>query len=382
MTAPITIVGTGLAGYNLARELRKLAPDAALRIVSADAGDFYSKPMLSNALAGNKSPEQLAMKPAAKMAEELRAELLTHTRLEAIDPAARRIATRAGAFDYDRLVLALGADQASHGLAGDAAGEVLSVNDLADYARFRGALAGKRRVVLLGGGLIGCEFANDLAATGHAVEVIDPAGWPLSRLLPEAAGRRLEAKLAELGVAFHWGVSAQSVERDGAGYRVTLSDGRVLAAELVLSAIGLKPRIGLAQAAGLAVGRGIVVDRRLQTSAPGIYALGDCAEVDGWLLPYVMPIMQAARALAATLAGNETAVSYPAMPVLVKTPACPLVVSPPAPGAAGTWQVEQDDAALRASFVAADGKLLGFALLGAATAERQAFVGRVPPVLA
>ncbi|QDQ28832.1 FAD-dependent oxidoreductase [Chitinimonas arctica] len=382
MSAPITLIGTGLAGYNLARELRKLLPDAALRIVTADAGDFYSKPMLSNGLAGNKTAAQLAMKTADKMREELRLELLTDTEVSAIDRERREIVTSQGRLPYSKLVLALGADPFTPGLAGSAADQVLSVNDLAGYARFRERLEGKQRVVLLGAGLIGCEFANDLVASGRQVSVVDLAAWPLSRLLPEQAGQRLRERLAAAGVQFHFGVSAVAVEGGEGEYRVSLSDGSVLEGELVVSAIGLRPRIRLAQAAGLAVSRGIVVDRVLRSSDPDIYALGDCAEVSGQVLSYVLPIMQAVRALAPTLAGTPTAVAYPAMPVVVKTPACPTVVSPPAAGSIGEWQIESSEAALRALYTAADGSLLGFALLGAATAERQTLAPRLPAILA
>jgi rubredoxin-NAD+ reductase len=160
--------------------------------------------------------------------------------------------------------------------------------------------------------------------------------------------------------------------------RLTLSDGSTLGADLVLSAIGLAPRTALARAAGLAVNRGIVVDRQLATSAPHVHAVGDCAEVDGLNLPYVMPLMAQARALGATLAGTPTPVAYPAMPVTVKTPACPTVVCPPLPGAAGTWQVTGDAAGCEAVFRASDGRALGFALLGQATARKQALAGEVP----
>ena len=99
-------------------------------------------------------------------------------------------------------------------------------------------------------------------------------------------------------------------------------------------------------------------------------------------MPYVMPIMHAARALGATLGGKPTTVSFPAMPVMVKTPACPTIVSPPAAGAAGEWQVEHTADGVKSLFVDAAGKLLGFALNGSATAERAKLAPQLPPVLA
>jgi rubredoxin-NAD+ reductase len=150
----------------------------------------------------------------------------------------------------------------------------------------------------------------------------------------------------------------------------------------VLSAVGLKPKLALAQAAGLTASRGIVVGRYLETSAPDVYALGDCAEVGGQVLPFVMPIMHAARALGPTLAGNRTAVSYPAMPVLVKTPACPTIVAPPPPAAAGEWRIEATGDGVKSLYIDAAGKLLGFALNGAATSERAKLTKELPPVLA
>ncbi len=375
----IVIVGSGLAGYTLARELRKLAPAAELTVISRDAGEFYSKPMLSNALAQGRTPAQLATADAAKMAAQLGARVLAGTAVHALDAATRRLTTSAGPIGYDQLALALGADPIRVPIAGDGAADVLSVNDLADYATFRERLAGSRgRIAILGAGLIGCEFANDLLATGHAVSVIDPVAWPLGRLLPEPAARAVEAGLAAKGVDWHFGTSVGSIDRAGAGYRLQLADGAELEAGLVLSAIGLKPRTALATAAGLAVNRGIVVDRRLATSKPGVYALGDCAEVCGLVLPFVLPLMQAARTLAATLAGTPTELAYPAMPVVVKTPAHPVVVAPPLAGAEGAWTCEPVGEGVRARFIATDGRLLGFALTGPATAERQVLTKELP----
>ncbi|NMG46392.1 FAD-dependent oxidoreductase [Aromatoleum toluvorans] len=386
MTQPIVIAGSGLAGYNLAREFRKLDRDTPLMILSRDAAGFYSKPMLSNALSANKTAESLIMKSADKMAGEVLATIRPQVEIASVDRANRIVVLTSGErIAYRDLVLAIGADPIRLPIAGDGAADILSVNDLDDFARFAARLDGAKRVVVLGAGLIGCEFANDLLARGISPVVIDIAAWPLGRLLPEAAATWFRQQLEAAGVTFRMNTSATTVVRNGSAYRVTLDDGSVLDADLVLSAVGLRPRTALAHAAGLAVNRGIRVDRLLATSDAHIHALGDCAEVEGLVLPFVMPIMHQARALAATLAGKPTAIVYPAMPVVVKTPACPTVVCPPAANAEGSWHIApaaNGEAGVEAQFLAPDGALLGFTLLGAATARKQALTTQAPAALA
>jgi rubredoxin---NAD+ reductase len=387
MTDAVVIVGSGLAGYNLARELRKLDANVPLVVVSKDSACFYSKPMLSNALASNKTAATLVMKPAEKMAAELPARVVPGTELLSIDTQARNLTLAGGeVLPYRDLVLALGADTIRLTLAGDGASEVLSVNDLDDFAQFAQALddvaMGRpdKRVAILGAGLIGCEFANDLLARGMTPVVIDMADRVLPRLLPTQASRRLQAKLTSMGVEFKFGVSALSVNRTSDGLMIALSDGSSVVADVVLSAVGLQPRTELARRAGLAVNRGVVVDRQLATNAPHVYALGDCAEVNEWVLPYVMPLMAQARALAATLTGKPTSVSYPAMPVVVKTPAWPTVVCPPPAGANGEWVVAETEDALEARFLTdpMSQHMLGFVLQGKAVSQRQAWAAQVP----
>jgi rubredoxin-NAD+ reductase len=379
-TLPAIVIGSGLAGYAVVREFRKLDAETPLLLLSRDHAGFYSKPMLSNALAGQKTAASLLMKSAEKMAGELKADIRAGVSVSAVDTTARTVTTGDGeVIAYRDLVLALGADPIRPPLAGDAAELVCSVNDLDDYARFADALEGAKSIAILGAGLIGCEFANDLLHRGIAPTVIDVADRPLSRLLPPEASAWLRERLEAAGVTFRFGVAASRVDRvDGGGVRLSLSDGGALRADRVLSAIGLQPRIALAKAAGLAAGRGITTDRLLATSAAHVYAVGDCAEVLGLNLPYVMPLMQQSRALAATLCGRPTTVAYPAMPVLVKTPACPTVVCPPPPSAAGKWQVVSSADGCEARFVDAGGTLLGFALLGTATAKKQAWAAEVP----
>jgi rubredoxin-NAD+ reductase len=377
----IVIIGTGLAGYTAAREFRKLDGSTPLHLISRDAGGFYSKPILSNALALKKTPAQIVLNNAADMERQLAATVSPHSAVSAFDPSARRLTVNGKTIDYAKLVLAVGADPIRLPLAGDAAADVLSVNDVADYQCFRDVLEGKRRIVILGAGLIGCEFANDLRSVGIAVHVIDPAPQPLGRLLPPQAAQFLRAALETAGVRFHFGTTAQSVAHMAAGIAVTLADGTAIETDLVLSAIGLRPRIELARTAGLTVNRGIVTDALLKTSAHDVYALGDCAEVAGYNLPFVMPIMQAARALAKTLHGMPTAVHYPAMPVVVKTPACPTVVCPPPPAVEGQWEEAVVTDGVRALFHDSAGTVRGFALVGAATKDKQALAKDIPALL-
>jgi rubredoxin-NAD+ reductase len=375
------IVGTGLAGYTLAREFRKLDTATPLRLVSRDDASFYSKPVLSNAYAQKKGAEQIALNTARDMGAQLHAVISPNTRVTAIDTAGHVLQIDGESVPYSKLVLAIGADPIHLPLAGDAADAVLSVNDLADYARLRAAAEGARAISIMGAGLIGCEFANDLRGAGFDVDMIDPAPQPLGRLLPPQAAAFLRAALENTGVRFHFGTTVKSVARGAANLDVTLADGTRLSADVVLSAIGLKPRIELGASAGIAVNRGIVTDEFLQTSAQDVYALGDCAEVAGHNLPFVMPIMQAARALAKTLSGTPTAVLYPAMPVLVKTPACPTVVCPPPPGVEGRWQEIVNADGVRALFHDHAGTLRGFALIGAAVKDKQTLVKDIPPLL-
>jgi rubredoxin-NAD+ reductase len=200
-------------------------------------------------------------------------------------------------------------------------------------------------------------------------------------LLPPAAASAVQSGLEALGARFHLGPVLTRLQRNDEALEAHLSDGQVIECDLVVSAIGLRPRVELAAAAGLQISRGVQVDRYLQTSHANIYALGDCAEVDGLNLLYVMPLMSCARALAQTLAGSATAVKYGPMPITVKTPACPLVVSPPPRGVQGVWSVEGQAPDVTALCHGPDGALLGYALTGAAVMQKLALNKALPALL-
>ena len=377
----ITIIGSGLAGYTVIREIRKLDKIIPITVITREPGYFYSKPMLSTALASKKEASQLVSTPSDGMASQLNITILAQTDVSAIQIDTQQIVTNKGNIPYSKLVLALGADQIRLPLQGSAAAEVLTVNDLEDYEKFRQQIEGKKRIAILGAGLIGCEFANDLVLSSYEVDVIDMAPQALGRLLPEEASLELASKLESAGVRWHFNTTIQSIDHQEGALKISLANGTTLNCDVVLSAIGLRPRLDLAKAAGIQTHTGIVVNRELETSVKNIYSLGDCAEVDGLVLPYVMPIMQAARALAPNLLGQKTVLTYPAMPVMVKTPSLPTIVSPPPKDANGTWNVERIDGGLVARFESGDGHLLGFALLGTATSQRAALTKELPPRL-
>ncbi len=369
---PIVIIGTGLSGYSLAREFRKLNKEIPLLLITADDGHSYSKPMLSAGFTKDKTPEQLSMSDAGRMVEQLQIDVRTFTTVTGIDASQHIVRIGDEELKYSKLVIAWGADIIRLDLPGSGVDKIFSINDLMDYRRFRSSLEGKKRILIMGAGLIGSEFANDLRTGGFDVDVVAPSDTVLPSLLPTQAGNAVAEGLKAVGVKFHFGKVVTQVNSAPKGVDVLLDDDSVINTDVVISAVGLKPRVALARQSGLVVGNGIEVNRALETSEQDIYALGDCAEVDGKVLLYVLPLMACARSLAKTLSGERTEVNYGVMPIATKTPACPAVVSQPPPHSKGEWQVEQDGLNVKALFVAPNGDLLGFSLTGNCITEKQA----------
>lgn len=386
----VVILGTGLAGYGAAREFRKWDASSSLTLVTADDGAFYSKPQLSAALGSGKTPDQLALKDAAAMAGELNARILTQTRIVGADPAGRVLTPdRGGAIAFGKLVLAVGASARKPPLRLEDGAEIHSVNNLGQYRRLRASIPPGGRLVILGAGLIGCEFAHDFAQAGYRVTLIGNGPGLLAGLVPRGIGAALLDALVKLGVTFMPDNAIESVSApggsagsaagaaDGGSWRVALRHGDPVAADAVLSAIGFDPELGLARMLGLDTGRGIKVDNAMRTSHPSVFALGDCAEIGGRWLPFVLPINHAAKALGQVLAGKASELALPVMPVLIKTPSFPLAVVPPPPGSAGEWIESADAAGAKALFRDAQGRLLGFAVGGRCYAERAALAKQI-----
>lgn len=370
---PIVIIGTGLAGYSLVREFRKLNHDTPVLMLTRDDGHSYSKPMLSTGFTKGKSAEGLSLADPGKMASQLNISIRNFTEVSRIDPDTKSLFIGSEVIVYQQLVLANGASANSLNFKGSNHANILSINDLMDYRRFREKLLGKQRVLVMGAGLIGCEYANDLLHGDFKITVVDPAETALNGLVPDFAGNAVIQGLARAGVQFMMKCVVQEVIDHEDHLEAILSDGRQVIADLIISAVGIKPELALAKSAGLECDRGIVTNRFLETNQADIYALGDCAQIDGHVLLYVLPLMASARALAKTLNGERTAVRFAVMPVVTKTPACPVVVCPPLTQK-GKWQMEQNDININARYVDTDGEILGFVLTGECVSAKQSLI--------
>ena len=371
MSDHVVVVGSGLAGYGVLRELRKLSPDVALTLVTLDEGHFYSKPALSTAFAKGKTADTLVTMQAERMAAQLQFDLRERCAVETIDRRSRTLLTSDGSIGYDKLILALGADPVQPQIGGGAAQQALAVNNLDQYRSFREALPDGARVLIMGAGLVGTEFANDLAGAGYKPRVVDMLGHPLAQLVPGGVGEMVRNALAAMGVEWHLGRKVVTIDHAAAGFRAVLDDNSEIEADAMLSAVGLRPHTKLAHQAGIETGRGIRVNSTGLTSDPHIYAIGDCAEYPQGLAAYVTPIMAAARAIAASALGTPTEIRFPVLSVQVKTSAYPIVLLPAPAGVAGSWENEADDArGLKFLFRDLEGTVRGYVLTCERSNER------------
>lgn len=398
---PIIIIGTGLAGYNLVKEIRRQDKELPIIMYTNDDGVLYSKPNLSVGFSAGKTAGDLAMDTAESLAQKLNVEINIFTKVSCIDTQNKTLyLEKGGSRQYQTLVLATGANCIEPPLKGDAISKVHTVNDLLDYARFRTLLCSKnlsainsenkKHVLVIGGGLIGSEYADDLTRAGYRVSVVDPLHGLLANLLPEEASKVLTGNLNEAGIATYLGTVVDILEHKGDGVVATLSNGVQIDADIVLSAIGVRPNTTLAKQAGISCNRGIQTGRDLQTSAVDVYAIGDCVEVEDKVLVYIAPLTAQVKALAKTLCAetkeadekvNAVDVSYGVMPVMVKTKLHPVTVNPPGEQS-GSWIIDVNVlTGVKARFVDDSGNLLGYALTGDQCRENAKLMRQCPPLM-
>ena len=270
----IAIVGAGAAGNSAAQTLRELGFGGAITMIDADASAPYDRPNLSkDYLAGTAPAEWLPLHPRSYY-DELAVELALGRRAIALDLKTRSLTFDDGATRrFDAIVLATGAEPVRLTIPGENGPPVYYLRTLADSERIINAAKAARRTVVLGASFIGLEVAASLRHRGIDVHVVAPGARPLERVLGPQLGDFIRKLHEGHGVVFHLGQRARSLERG----HVVLENSERLAADFVVAGVGVRPNETLARQAGLAVEQGIVVDTYLETSAKGVFAIGDVA---------------------------------------------------------------------------------------------------------
>jgi 3-phenylpropionate/trans-cinnamate dioxygenase ferredoxin reductase subunit len=272
------IVGASLAGAKAAEELRKQGFDGRVLLLGAEPERPYERPPLTKDYLRGESPREKAYVHEEDFYAQQQIELFTSATVTAIDPATSRVTLSDGReLGFDRLLLTTGAEPRRIPIPGADLDGVYYLRTLGDCDTLRARLDAGGRVVVVGAGWIGSEFAASARERGLEVSVIDPFELPNERIFGPEIGGFYRDVHAQHGVELLLGDGAQSFEGNGTVSRVRTTGGHTLDCDFVVVGIGVSPRAELARDAGLEVDNGILVDERLQTSARNVFAAGDVA---------------------------------------------------------------------------------------------------------
>ncbi|MGB1321224.1 MAG: NADH:flavorubredoxin reductase NorW [Vibrio gallaecicus] len=342
---PIIIVGGGFAALQTIKMLRKVDTQVAIEIFTADNGTEYNKPSLSHVFSKNQSVKELTLNSAAALAEQYNIVIHTHTHVESINAEAQYIEASGKRHYYSKLVLATGARTFVPPVKGLDHSKVLTLNSLDEFHQSKSRIDAAKRIAIIGGGLIGVELALDLQVAGKEVTIFEPASDLLPNLLPRFVSAELERELIKSGVQVM--TNTAIIEAKHNETELVLNASSSVSARLanievdeVIAAAGLRPNIELAVQAGIDVNQGIVVDSTLSSSISNIFAIGDCAEIEGRVMAYLQPAILSANVLAKQLTSSEGNLALPPMLTKVKTPSYPIQLSGKHIHTATRWEAE------------------------------------------
>ncbi|MGZ4680714.1 MAG: NAD(P)/FAD-dependent oxidoreductase [Ilumatobacteraceae bacterium] len=279
MDETVVIVGAGQAGGQAVGSLRHEGFDGRIVLIGSDPVLPYQRPPLSKAfLAGTLPLERLFVKPPA-FYEQARVEAMLGVYVAGLDTGRRRVTLDDGReLAFDHLLLTTGGRPRRLDCPGADHSRLHYLRTVADVEGIRAELRPGARLVLIGGGYIGLEIAAVAAKLGLVVTVLEAAPTVLARVASPAVARFFEGVHRQAGVTIRCATTVTGIEGDSSLARVVTGDGERIDADLVIAGIGLLPNVELAEAAGLACDNGILVDETCQTSAPGIFAAGDCTQ--------------------------------------------------------------------------------------------------------
>lgn len=311
MNKTVVVVGAGQAGSQAVASLRKEGFDGRLVLIGAEPVLPYQRPPLSKAfLAGTLSPERLLVRPPA-FYEQMRVEVMIGVCVAGLDTDRRRVTLNDGReIGFDHLLLSTGARPRRLDCAGADHPNLHYLRTVADVEGIRAELRPGAHLVLIGGGYIGLEIAAVAAKLGLVVTVLEAEPTVLARVTCPAVARFFEDVHRQSGVTIRCSTMVTGIEGNQSLARVVIGDGEPIDADLVIAGIGVLPNVELASAAGLVCDNGIVVDEQCQTSAPGIFAAGDCTQHPSAVydcrlrLESVHNAIEQAKAAAGSICGN------------------------------------------------------------------------------
>ncbi len=303
--ARVIIIGSGPAGLRCAEKLALAGQQVTL--IGAEPGLPYNRVALSNYLVGDVAAADLITHSAERLAE-LGITLRAGVRVTSIGPAVKAITTDGGEkLHYDHLVLATGSQPFRLPLPGSDLPGVLMYRTLDEVNAMLQAAKSGGRAIVIGGGLLGLEAAVGLAKQGMQTTVLHAVDRLMERQLDHPAAALLAERLRGQGIGVELSAISAAITGDTHATGIHLKDGRNLPADLVVMAVGIRPEASLARTAGIEVTRGIVVDDQMRTSAPNIYAIGECAEHRGQCCGLVAPCFMQADIAARHMLGEDVA---------------------------------------------------------------------------
>ena len=276
------IIGNGVAANSAAEAIRKTDSAGSITMLSRSRHYYFYVPALPEYLAGEKSVKDFTLHDG-QWYERNAIDLHLETEVTGVDPAAKKVVTGDGSsYPYDRLLLATGGRSNVPPIKGVEEEGVMTLRTIDDADRILTILPSVRRLLVIGGGLIGLEAGNGLRKRGLEVSVIEAADRLLPRQTDPAASALLRMQLERMGFSFHLGVRIREIVRRESGLSVAVEGGEELRSDMVLLvSAGVRPETTLAKALGLEIGLGVKVDDRMATAQEDIFAAGDMIEHRG-----------------------------------------------------------------------------------------------------
>jgi nitrite reductase (NADH) large subunit len=366
MSEPLVVIGNGMAAARFCEELvARACGRYAIAVLGEEPRLAYNRVLLSSLLADEITAADVELKPA-RWWRDRGVTVLYGQPAVAIDPAIRRVKLANGAsIPYAKLVIATGSRAVRLNVPGMNLPGVKVFRDFGDAADLRTVAKGARAVVI-GGGLLGLEAAYGLAKGGAAVTLVHLMDRLMERQLDAPAAAMLLREVEARGVQVLLGAETARVEGRRQVESVQLTDGRTIAADLVVVAVGVRPNAEIARGIGIDINRGIVVDDGLQTGLAGVHAIGECAEHRGQCYGLVEPAHEQAKVLAQRLAGTDARYAGSVLATNLKVSGVRVFSAGDFIGASGTEAIVLSDPGLKTykKLVIANNRLVGAVLFG------------------